>query len=361
MKRAIQIVCVVAIVGVFGSVASAVAIDTVPVGNPDDTANAADDTGYGAVSYDYRIGKYEVTAGQYRDFLNAVDPTGANADSLYNSNMVSNSYGCRITWNSSSSTYDFSGAPSGTDVNWANRPVNFVSWYDAAMYANYLTSGNVNNGAYDTRAGVGWGDSNASNYTGITAHDSAEMDALVSTYGSVYVIPTEDEWYKAAYYRGSGSSYYDYPTSSDTAPDYVNNDGNLSNDTGTSFADGVTDPGNYATHDGDGGTDGIGSPYYRTEVGEWENSNSPYGTFDQGGNVWEWNEAILYGSVRGLRGASFDFLDVHFLSASHRYSGSSPVNEGGGVGFRVAQVPEPATMAILMLGGIGILRRRRKQ
>ena len=37
----------------------------------------------------------------------------------------------------------------------------------------------------------------------------------------------------------------------------------------------------------------IGSPYYTTEVGEFENSESPYGTFDQGGNIWEWNETVI--------------------------------------------------------------------
>jgi formylglycine-generating enzyme required for sulfatase activity len=46
----------------------------------------------------------------------------------------------------------------------------------------------------------------------------------------------------------------------------------------------------------------IGSPYYRMNVGEFENSDSPYGTFDQGGNIWEWNEAIFsVGSYRCLR------------------------------------------------------------
>ena len=86
-----------------------------------------------------------------------------------------------------------------------------------------------------------------------------------------WAIPSEDEWYKAAYYMsdpGAPGSYYDYPTSSDTVP-------------GTTMTD--PDPGNNATYAGLT----IGALYYRTEAGAHENSDSPYGTFDQGGNVNE--------------------------------------------------------------------------
>ena len=66
----------------------AITIDTVPVGN---RGNANDSTGYGGVSYDYRIGTTEVTNAQYVEFLNAVaatDPYG-----LYNTSMGSTTYG----------------------------------------------------------------------------------------------------------------------------------------------------------------------------------------------------------------------------------------------------------------------------
>ena len=121
-----------------------VVIETVPVGNPGN----ADDThgdGYGGVDYEYRIGRFEITAGQYRDFLNALDPAGTNPYGLYNSSMDSSSYGCQITWNAESSTYDFSGgtveAPESTAADWENRPVTYVSWGDAARFCNWLHNG----------------------------------------------------------------------------------------------------------------------------------------------------------------------------------------------------------------------------
>jgi formylglycine-generating enzyme required for sulfatase activity len=137
----------------------------------------------------------------------------------------------------------------------------------------------------------------------------------------------------------------------------VNDSGNLST-TGNPFVEGGTDPGNYATYDGDSGTDGIGSPYYRTVGGEWKNSYSPYGTFDQGGNVWEWNEDVI-GSYRGMRGGSFcDGYDNH-LHASDRGGSNSPAGGAYGIGFRVTEVPEPATLSLLALGGLAVMRRRR--
>jgi len=271
--------------------------------------------------------------------LNAVDPNGSNTDGLYISLMDSSSYGCQITWNAGASAYDFSGAPSGSASDWENRPVNYVSWYDAAMFANWLTSGSIHQGAYDTSAGAGWGDWNTGNYTGI------DRAGAISTYGKVYVIPTEDEWYKAAYHKNDGDTgnYFDYPTASNSVP---------SNDLTT------PDDGNNATfYDHPDYT--IGSPYYRTEVGEHENSESPYDTFDQGGNVWEWNEALI-GSYRGLRGGSF----THYAVPEQRGTDGRGYTTPAGVdycrGFRVSEVPEPASMAMLALGGLGMLIRRRR-
>jgi formylglycine-generating enzyme required for sulfatase activity len=116
------------------------------------------------------------------------------------------------------------------------------------------------------------------------------------------------------------------------------------------------DPGNNANFYQSGYT--IGSPYLRTPVGEFENSESPYDTFDQGGNVWEWNEAVLHGSYRGLRGGSFNDGDYSLHASLRSYL--SPTYEYYYLGFRVVEVPEPATLALLAFGGMGVLMERKR-
>jgi sulfatase modifying factor 1 len=298
MKTRILMILVVGVLFV-ASIASAVTIEWVTVGNP---GNADDDTGYGGVSDEYQISTYEVTAGQYTEFLNTVAATDTYG--LYNTSMDSSGFGCKIQRSGSSGSYTYSVAS-----DYADRPVNYVSWYDCLRFANWLHNGQPTGSQDATTTEDG-------------AYDMSLGSSVVRKAGAWIWLPSEDEWYKAAYHKNDGvtGNYFDYPASSDTAP-------------GRDALE-TTNPGNNANYY-DGGYL-IGSPYYRTVIGEFELSDSPYGTFDMGGNVWEWNETVI-GSYRGIRGGSYGDSDL-YLRSSYRNS-DNPYYAVYYIGFRVASVP----------------------
>ena len=325
------------------------AMETVPVGNLGNAGELSGDGPYaaivGAVDYAYNIGKYEVTAGQYTEFLNAVADT--NAYGLYSTYMADPAewlFGCNIQRSGDSGSYTYS-----VDPDWANRPVNYVSWSDAARFSNWLHngqgSGDTENGTYDLTATHPYYNPDGSIIDTPEAWDGvlAALRAVTREDGATWAIPTEDEWYKSAYHKNDGDTgnYFDYPTSSDTVP-----------------SDDLDGSGNNATFWDDGYT--IGSPYYRTEFGAHANSASPYDTFDQAGNLFEWNEATFSPSSRGVRGGSFETnnMALHAVLRGY-YSSYRPTHELYDIGFRVAEVPEPGTLTMLALGGLFVARRRR--
>ncbi|MBN2562130.1 MAG: SUMF1/EgtB/PvdO family nonheme iron enzyme [Phycisphaerae bacterium] len=319
------------------SAQAGVVFDTVTVGDPGNPGEWSGESygGYGpdricgAVDYVYNLGRYEVTAGQYTDFLNAVADTDTYG--LYSTSMWDNTCGCKIQRDGSPGGYTYSVAG-----DWADRPVNMASFWDAARFANWM-----HNGQPAGPQGPATTEHGAYTLDGYTGTDGSW---ITRNPGATWCIPSEDEWYKAAYYDGDASVYYDYPTGTDAVP---------SND----LED--PDPGNNANFDQDGFT--IGHPYYRTEVGEFERSASPSGTFDQGGNVWEWHETVLHTSHRGARGGAWYTDDSRLLAA--RRGASFPTTESIFNGFRVAYVPEPATISVLAcslaLGSIVRLKRHR--
>ena len=307
-----------------------VTMDFVTVGNP---GNAADpSTGYGAVPYTYQMGKYDVTLGQYTTFLNAVAKTDTYG--LYNSYMATNYPTVAITKSGSRGSYSYS--VTGSYSQAANCPVFDVSWGDAARFCNWLQN-NQPTGA------EGPGTTETGAYTLNGATTNAALMAITRNAGAVDFIPSENEWYKAAYYNPSNGTYWLYPTQSNTAPS------NVLSATGTNNAnfynDGYTDPTNYLT-----------------PVGAFADSRGPYGTYDMGGDVLQWNEANNASSYRGLRGGLWDYDSIG-LASSNRYS-YYPTHEGDYVGFRVASseaVPEPGSIMMLLgFAGMALLYRWRK-
>ncbi len=297
-----------------------------------DPGNGDSVDGYGNVDVVYNIGKFEVTAGQYTEFLNAIAATDTYG--LYNADMWSSDYGCKIQQSGPAGSYTYAVA-----ADYEDRPVNFVNWGDAARFSNWLHHGQPT-GAQDattTEDGA---------YALNGAISDAALVAVTRQAHGQYFLPSEDEWYKAAYYDPDyhGTTiYYDYPTNTNAGP---------SND----LVD--PDPGNNANFHFGSGDYTVGAPYWRSEVGEFENSDSPWGTFDQGGNVWEWNEAAISTS-RGTRGGSFGYPhgDSRFYLLSAYRSSNSPTTENEYLGFRVGQVPEPGTLSLLALGATALLKR----
>ncbi len=232
--------------------------------------------------------------------------------------------------------------PSGSKYNViagrGEHPANFVSWYDAIRFTNWLNNGQGNS---DTETGA---------YTlgALGAGGIPITPPLTHNAGSQIWLPTENEWYKAAFYdpRTSAqggppldSHYWLYPTSSNTLPI-------------ASVPMALPNHANYIP----GGT--LGGPDNNlTDVGAYAGTKSFYGTFDQGGNVFQFNEAVFTGGTypvaRGVRGGSWAQSEGNLLSSS-RFS-TDPSVEAHYSGFRVASVPEPSTFALAVLGVLTLL------
>jgi formylglycine-generating enzyme required for sulfatase activity len=301
----------------FGSGGNTFNMEFVAIGNP---GNADDTTGApnpaGSVAYAYNMGKYEVSD----DMITNYNSSYGTANSL------------AIT------TSNRGGA----------KPATSVSWNEAARFTNWLNTSTGGSAAYKFTIGSGVNDNIA-----LWGSGDAGYDALNPYRNSLatYVLPSMDEWYKAAYYNPTTSTYFDYATGSNSAPTAVAS-GTAANTAvyGQTFAQGPADV-NLA-----GGL-------------------SPYGIMGLGGNVFEWEETSLElnnssgSSVRVIRGGSWSTAGSSNLSSSTRASLGDPALEIASVGFRVASlsssaaaVPEPGSFAVLTLLGItGAAYRKRKR
>ena len=325
-----------------GSIANAGIIEWVTVGDPGNKADTASD-GYGAVAASFRIAKYQFTNQQYTDFLNSVDSSGTNPYSVYNTSMGTDGRGgISLTPDAAS------GSKYAARSNMGDKPVEYVSWFDAARVSNWLMNGATSSSSTETGA-----------YTLVGGQTSGTAPAVNS--GATFYLPTEDQWYKAAYYKGGGTSagYWNYATQSDLAPTAVTADSTGNGSAGST--------GNFANYDNNAvwnGQNGI-----VTTVGT-NGGPSFYGAFDMSGNVYEWNDLTgASGSSRGVRGGNWN--GIAFLMSSSIRVSFDPETAGPTVGFRLASpvsgpsgVPEidPSGLSAvlgLLFGGLGLLERRR--
>ncbi len=286
-------------------------VDTVLVG---DVGNAADASTYGSVGYEFRIGKTEITCTQYCAFLNAVAKTDTYG--LWYSSMAGSPYTNRggIGRAGTSGTYTYTVVARFNDV-----PVNYVSFYGVVRFVNWLHNGARVNASTETGAYTitGGGD------------NSGAIGARLP--GARYCIPTENEWYKAAYHDpnkgGAGvPGYWLYATRSDSAPTMATTDGSSSDvvNFGTNVA-------NYGR-----GADWNGNDGHMTSVGQCGLlSESAYRTADQAGNHWEWLETIHSASNRVVRGGCWNDAATNLRSSVRSYQ--DPTARVDNCGFRVGR------------------------
>ena len=314
----------------FGSVGitgSEFGIDFVPIGNP---GNVADTTGdpnpAGAVNYRYGIAKYEISEEMI---------------TIYNG-LYGTAQGLQIN----------------TNARGPQKPATIVSWNEAARFVNWL---NTSTGGYAAYKFVTNGvNDDVSLWTTSDVDDYNSANPLRSRRAK-FVLPSMDEWYKAAYFDPSTNSYYDYPTGSNVTPTMV------------AFG---TAPGT-AVFTASPGT-GPSGPADVDQAG----GLSPYGVMALGGNVTEWGEPqqlSLFTSNPSLhfpeeagaiqRGGSW--LDAALVLSSIVFDDTAAAGDAGSaVGLRVvylmAAVPEPGLAAIVggMVGcvalGLRTLRGQRR-
>jgi sulfatase modifying factor 1 len=289
----------------FGTGAYRFTLDFMTIGNP---GNAADTTGYGSVGYTYRIGTYAISQNQ-------IDKATA------------------------------SGLANVTAGVWSrDQPAANMTWYESAAFVNWLNTSKGFQPAYNlTWSGGTW------SMALWTATDSGyDASNLYRNSLTKYFLPSENEFYKAAYGKSDGSGYYLYPTASNTAP--------------TAVASGTS----------------AGTAVYKQDWGQGPASVyeagglSSYGTMGQGGNIWGWEESAYDGNndsvteFRGIRGGEWIGPALNLQSSNRNgLNYGFPDYMSSVIGFRVASVetvPEPSTYALFGIGAIGMLMvlRRKK-
>ena len=289
----------------FGSGSNSFEISFVQISQTNNATDPTTGNRYGAVPYEYRTSIYEITQAAI---------TKATASGLV-------------------------GVTAGAWTN-QNQPAGLLSWFEAAAFVNFLNTNSGKTAAYNLAwSGTAWSMTLQSSSNAWTAGGTN----LYRNKNAYYFLPSENEWYKAAYYNPAGSNYFLYPTASSSVPTAVTN--------GTTTNTAVFT----------GNTVSPTQPAAVTTAG----ALSAYGTMGQGGNLREWTESAtdgLYNNAnanRAMRGGSYN-LAADALPSTFRDT-FNPFIDNSSFGFRVASVPEPSTYALLLLGaGAMYLWKRRR-
>jgi len=301
MTKSILLLCITASIicatsnvkaDTFGTGINQFTLDFVNVGNAGEV-----------VSYDYRMGKYEISQNQ-------VDAAKANGFQLYD-------------------TYPQSPAWSG------DQPAANISWFGAASFVNWLNTSSGHQAAYDiTWDGTSW---SLATWNGIQ-NQTRNPEAY-------YFLPNWEEYYKSAYYSPETRSFNSFSTGN-TIPTPVES-GTLPN-TVVYSSSLPSDPTLFLT---------LTSPASVYQAG----GLSSYGTMGQVGNIGEWSDFFYIGEqtsnitqTAGIipLGGSYESSGGNISYLDYAYYD---------VGFRVAALPEPSTYALFGLGGLALLIAYRKR
>jgi len=285
-------------------------------------STAAPNNGLGVVSNAFKIAKFETTTEQYAEFLRSTD-IGKNGEAnVWNSDTG-------ITRTGSPGAYNY------TAIN-PNMPINHITWWSAARFANWLGNGGTDGAATETGA-----------YNFSTPLQTSGAMPTRSP-GATVFLPSANEWFKAAYWNPTLNAYDNYGT------------GTLAISASTTNAAGNANFGNVAGQ--------------TVDVSTYSNSVSAYEMYSAMGNVREFTDTFLQGSAdtRFLTmGGSLSTQiaamqnNFRFDSTQPWFSDQSNTVANAQLGFRVAAVPEPSTYALLAasaagLGGFSWVKRRRR-
>lgn len=295
--------------------------------------------GRGAVSYEYRIGRTEITTAQWMAFVNTFNgTTAANAPPFFH-------WAGPFFWGAGPDpTYHGPGfryALPANNPSAGMMPVYGISWRECALYCNWLQGGQSTDpaslltGAYDVST---WG----------TGAQGTFTDAPNHLPGARFWIPTFDEQLKAFHYdpnrygQGQGGYWLDK---------------NMRDTTGIAGPPGVgqtsarwVDPN---VPDGE----------LMIPLGAYPDQVSPWGLLDTSGGTTEWNERtfpnIGLPRDRGCFGGSAGISST--ADSIYAVSSLSPGSPSSDLGFRIASsVPTPGSGVTALAVGLAVLRRKRR-